>query len=312
MHLEAPIAGWISARRVLGITLLAASLCVQLTAASTQISTPQVIDRLRQFFPDSDPRVDNDPAKLVGLYRTGTFGETRRLYLFPDQTYFSTWSIDIGNAYDDGHWSVADGLLRLESDETGTDIFYGKVSILSPVSLDPGDFYDLITLFTQTNPEPLKGRRVFLSRSVPKSNDEFLFQSLHRVEDLKAADIPSLRSSLGQEYGKGSAFSVLVRFITENSFSVIEKLADGSFVVRPIGSTGGTALMGSPTRLENPRPGIVEIKVADVKFRARRIEINRELNTFRFTGAVEVIGGKLPEKPGLTLYIEGKQVLPAP
>jgi hypothetical protein len=62
--------------------------------------------------------------------------------------------------------------------------------------------------------------------------------------------------------------------------------------------------------MEGNAAGLAEITIGGVRLRARQIEISRKFETVRLSGAVEIVGGKLPPASGLEIWIEGKNVTP--
>lgn len=244
----------------------------------------KILGDMKRFLPEAKATLIPAASVAPGRYATKAFGSLDEVYLFPDGNFAFLSHFDMGTSYDDGKWSVSDGFVNLACASDLDSSWAGKTKPFLPVTvmykgkmesvlLRVDRWDETVEIFTGT------GRNGM-------SLDSGFVLWLSNPGGFKGGEVAALKKKFDEDYGRHSFNAMDARFNVSFSGEGSQR-DDGSFLINA--------------------PKSAELTIGGVKFRAKRVEISREMDVVRLSGSVEIVGSKLPAAPGVRIFIEGKE-----
>lgn len=286
-------------------------------AAVTNSGTAPVelAKQIQLIIPKANATLIEDDSVMPGEYGTNARppGGPKRYWLVPGGKFSSVDYTDAGTFLDQGDWTMEKGLLVLTSAGQWGEP-KGRVETFAAVRLR----------IEGVNDEDVLVRTEAWTRGFSimqnSRNPEAAFRRLNSVAVRPGKPSPAETASLQErwelDFGKYSISATATLF--QAKFAKASRGAGGGWVLTGSGSgrflyrdreliLGGMADVG---RLEGNLVGRPEITIGGVVLRARQIAFSRKLESVHLSGEVEIVGGKLPEAPGIEIHIEGRKVGP--
>ncbi len=300
-------------------------------AAVTNSGTAPVelAKQIQLIIPKANATLIEDDSVIPGEYGTNARppGGPKRYWLVPGGKYSSVDYTDAGTFLDQGDWTLEKGLLVLTSAGQWGEP-KGRVETFAAVRLriEGVDDEDLLVGTEAWT------RRFSNMLNSPNPEASFRRGNMAAIRLVKpaSAEAASLQERWELDFGKYSIPGIATLF--QAKFAQAIRGTGGGWVLTGSGSgrflyrdreqdtvsprlvLGGMADVGrladNMGRLGGNLVGRTEITIGGVVLRAWQIEFSRKLESVHLSGEVEIVGGKLPEAPGIEIHIEGKRVGP--
>ncbi len=214
-------------------------------------------------------------------------------YLFPDYTYAYLMYSDIGVTYEEGKWTLNEGVVTLITSDAIAWVKSGRRTLLTAVHLSVPR--DTIILARDAGSNAVQTTLDDRSGSPEQRLERIAWAVLIKMEVIRQSDIARLKRELDDDHGRFSLEVMMDRFkasLGESGVGAAGKNRDGSFYLK-----------GEPGQ----KQGLAEVTIAGVRFLAPEINVNRAMTEINLIGPMQVIGGPVPEDSKVIIFHEGKK-----
>lgn len=256
------------------------------------LSADTIIE-LRRYFPDVDTAAVQAGAELFGRYESSSRLGKKEAYLFPDYTYAYLKYSDIGVHYEEGDWTLKDGVVTLITSGAIAWVKSGRKTLFTAVHLSVEG--EKIILAPDAAWNGIQTTLDDRSGSPAQRLERIAWAVLKKMEVVRQGDVARLKRELDDDHGRFSLEVMMHRFragLGESGVGAAGKNRDGSFYIK--GETG-------------QKQGLAEVTIAGVRFLAPEINVNRAMTEISLIGPMQVIGGPVPEDSKIIIFHDGKK-----